>query len=80
MFLAEKDVLMQARHPFVVRLKYAFQNESRIYMVMDFCQGGELFLKLKRVGKFSEDAVRFYASEVILALQYLHEKLDIIHR
>jgi serine/threonine protein kinase len=80
LFPAEKDILMQARHPFVVRLKYSFQNESRIYMVMDFCQGGELFLKLKRAGKFSEDTVRFYAAEVILALHYLHEKLGIIHR
>ena len=47
---------------------------------MEFCQGGELYLHLRKQGKFNEDEVRFYLSEVVLALQYLHETLNIIHR
>ena len=47
---------------------------------MEYCPGGELFKHLRRKGKFDEDAVRFYAAEVVLALQYLHENLNIIYR
>jgi serine/threonine protein kinase len=49
-------------------------------MVMDFLQGGELFTHLKKKGRFDEATTRFYACEVILALEYLHDKLDIIYR
>jgi len=78
--LTEKNVLQKAQHPFVVRLRYSFQNETTLYLVMDFCPGGELFMQLKKKGRFSEDSVRFYAAETLLALHYLHEKLDIIYR
>jgi len=47
---------------------------------MDFCPGGELFMQLKKKGRFDEETTRFYTGEVVLALQYLHEKLDIIYR
>jgi len=49
-------------------------------MVMDFCQGGDLASYLQRHKKLDESATRFYAAEVILALQYIHEELEIIHR
>jgi len=78
--LTEKNVLQKAQHPFVVRLRYSFQNETTLYLVMDFCPGGELFMQLKKKGRFGEDSVRFYAAETLLALHYLHEKLDIIYR
>jgi len=78
--LAEKSVLQKASHPFVVRLHYSFQSVSNLYFVMDFCAGGELFTHLKRKGKFLEETTLFYATEVILALEYLHDKLNIIYR
>jgi len=80
LFLAEKNVLQHAHNPFVVRLRYSFQNDTTLYLVMDFCPGGELFNQLKKKGRFDEESTKFYAAETILALQYLHEELDIIYR
>lgn len=71
---------MRADHPFIVKLKSSFQTDVRIYMVMELCLGGELYLHLRRQSKFDESAVKFYAAEIILAMQYLHEKLHLIHR
>jgi len=76
----ERNVLMRADHPFIVKLKSSFQTDVRIYMVMELCLGGELYLHLRHESKFDENAVKFYASEIILAMQYLHEKLHLIHR
>lgn len=78
--IAEKRVLQISRHPFVVRLRYSFQSETTLYLVMDFCSGGELFTQLRKRGKFTEQMSRFYAAEVLLALEYLHDKLGIIYR
>jgi len=79
-FLVEKDILHKSDHPFIVKLRYSFQDHTTLYFVMEYCPGGELFKHLKRKGKFDEDTVRFYAAEVVLALQYLHENLNIIYR
>jgi len=49
-------------------------------MVMDYCPGGDLSHWMKKEGKFDEDIVRLYAAEMVLALQYLHETLNVIHR
>jgi len=76
----EKEVLQKADHPFIVKLKYSFQDHTTLYFVMEYCPGGELFKHLRRKGKFDEDSVRFYAAEVILAVQYLHENLNVIYR
>jgi len=78
--LTEKDILKELKHPFLVRLRYSFQGNKKVYMVMDFCQGGDLASYLQRHKKLDESATRFYAAEVILALQYIHEELEIIHR
>lgn len=84
--LAEKEVLQQCNHPFLMKLEYCFQTPSRIYIVMPFMQGGELYHHLKRRGKFTEKeyspvTVRacFYSSQVVLALEYLHSR-DIMYR
>lgn len=58
--------------PFMVKLHYAFQSHSRLYMVMDFMQGGELFLHLRKRFKFPEDWVQFYAAELLVAIDLLH--------
>mmetsp|Transcript_19513 Transcript_19513/g.32580 ORF Transcript_19513/g.32580 Transcript_19513/m.32580 type:complete len:472 (+) Transcript_19513:303-1718(+) len=70
----EKDIMIRCRdHPFILTLHHCFQTSSHVCMVMDFCQGGELFYSLAKHTRFSEDIVRFYASEIISALTFLHE-------
>ena len=75
----ERKVLEEIDHPFVVSLRFAFQTEDKLYMVLDYFTGGELFYHLKNQGKFVEDRVRLYAAEIILALECLH-KNNIIYR
>merc|ERR1711865_611409 len=63
----------------IVSLNYAFQTPKKLYMVLEYCAGGELFFHLSRAGRFSEGRCKFYASEILLGLEYLHS-LDIIYR
>lgn len=76
---AEKSILQKIYHPFIVKLNYAFQTDEKLYMVLDYVNGGELFFHLKKEVKFSEERVRFYAAEIALALNHLHS-LDIVYR
>ncbi|CAD8149358.1 unnamed protein product [Paramecium pentaurelia] len=69
----EKNVLSVMKHPFIVRLHAAFQNSSKLFMVLDFCPGGDLGQLLTKQVKLSEDVARFYICEVILALETLHK-------
>jgi serine/threonine protein kinase len=55
-----------------MKMHYAFQTEDKLYMVMDFLNGGELFYHLRREQRFPEDRIRFYAAEIILGLEALH--------
>lgn len=66
-------------HPFLVKLHYAFQTPEKLYMVTDFLNGGELFYHLRREQRFSEERSRFYAAEILLALEYLHDQ-NVIYR
>lgn len=72
-------VITQVRHPFVMRLHYSFQSKGKLYLIMDFLRGGDLFYHLSREKRFQEDRARFYAAEVVLALECLH-KLGFIYR
>lgn len=76
---AEKAILQKIQHAFIVKLNYAFQTEDKLYMVLDFVNGGELFFHLKKEGKFSEERVRLYSAEIALALHHLHSR-DIVYR
>lgn len=69
----ERKVLEEIQSPFIVSLKYAFQTENKLYMILDYFTGGELFFHLKTEGRFSEERARFYAGEIILALDILHQ-------
>ena len=69
----------QVEHPFLVSLDYVFQNEFRIYFLMQFVQGGELYKHLCDAKRFSEERARFYAIQVALALGCLHEQ-NILYR
>jgi serine/threonine protein kinase len=75
----ERSVLGYVRHPFIVGMHMAFQSKDKLYFVLDYCAGGELFFQLGKVGKFSETRARFYTAEITLAISYVHT-LDIIYR
>jgi len=77
--LAEKEVMSKINHPFIVSLKYSFQTEDRLYLVMDYMSGGELFFHLQKEEKFPEARAKFYAAEICLALEHIHS-LNIIYR
>ncbi|KAH8827585.1 kinase-like domain-containing protein [Flagelloscypha sp. PMI_526] len=70
--LAERTVLALVNNPFIVPLKFSFQNPDKLYLVMSFVNGGELFYHLQREGKFDELRSRFYAAELLCALEHLH--------
>ncbi len=55
-------------HPFIIKMHYAFQNDSKVFMVLDYCAGGELFFHLHNCKRFNEPTVRFFASNIVLAL------------
>jgi serine/threonine protein kinase len=65
--------------PFLATIRYAFQTPDKLYLILDFVQGGELFTQLKNEGTFSVDKTRFYIAQIILALEQLH-KLNISYR
>jgi hypothetical protein len=75
----ERRILEGVRHPFISQLKYAFQTSKKLYYVMDYLRGGELFQLLRKFGNFHEAHVRFYAAEIISALKHLH-RLDVAYR
>jgi len=75
----ETHILKQIRHPFLTRMFFAFQNEGKLYMVLNYLPGGELFYRLKREGRFSVERVRLYTAEIALGLGHLHS-LDMIYR
>ncbi|XP_019200266.1 PREDICTED: probable serine/threonine protein kinase IRE [Ipomoea nil] len=77
--LAERDILISVRNPFVVRFFYSFTCRENLYLVMEYLNGGDIFSLLRNLGCFEEDMARVYIAEVILALEYLHS-LNIIHR
>jgi serum/glucocorticoid-regulated kinase 2 len=70
----ERHILGAVTHPFVCSLRYAFQNRTKLYMVMDFFTGGELFFHLNK-GPFEEARTRYYIAEITLALEHLHSLL-----
>ncbi|TMW57087.1 hypothetical protein Poli38472_003012 [Pythium oligandrum] len=75
----ERRVLGRAKHPFIVHLHYAFQTPQKLYFVLDYCPGGELFFHLSRMEKFEEPMAKFYAAEITLALEHLHD-LGVVYR
>ena len=75
----ERNILVSADHPFIIKLYFSFQNERKLFFVLDYCPGGELFNLLCRNKRFDEYSVKFYVSQVVLALEYLHSK-NIIYR
>jgi serine/threonine protein kinase len=77
--IQERRLLEEIDSPFICNLRYAFQDDENLFMVLDLMLGGDLRFHLDRVGLMKEDVVRFYVCEMALALDYLHSK-GIVHR
>lgn len=76
---AERNVLTAVFHPYIVTLRCSFQTSSKLYLVLDFINGGHLFFQLYRQGIFDEQLARLYTAEIVLAIAHLHS-LGFVHR
>ena len=76
---AERDVLAEADSDWVVKLYRSFQDQTFLYMLMEYLPGGDLMTSLIKYEVFSEDVTRFYMAEILLAIEAIH-KLGFIHR
>ena len=68
------------RHPFVVKLYYAFQDHEMLYLILEYAQGGELFTRMLTERMFPEDTASFYMAEMVLALEHLHHTIGVVYR
>jgi serine/threonine protein kinase len=60
--IVEREIMEKINSPFIVDLHYAFQTDEKLYFIMDFLNGGELFYHLRREQRFTENRARFYAA------------------
>lgn len=77
--LRERKLLEETEHDFLVNMRYAFQDQDHLYLVLDVMLGGALDYHIVQIKGFSEDSVRLFAAEISLGLNYLHSK-NIVHR
>lgn len=75
----ERNILADVGNAFIVKLHYAFQTPGKLYLILDFLRGGDLFTRLSKEVMFTEEDVKFYLAELALALNHLHS-LGIIYR
>lgn len=79
--MSERSILeLVTRHPFVVNLYYAFQDHEKLYLILEYASGGELFRHLEMEKFFTEEVAAFYIAEIVLALDYLHNTVGVIYR
>lgn len=77
--MAERTVLARVLNPFIVPLKFSFQLPEKLYLVLSFINGGELYFHLQKEGRFLMDRLRFYIAELLTALELLHQ-MNVIYR
>uniref|UniRef100_A0A7S3KM23 Uncharacterized protein n=1 Tax=Euplotes crassus TaxID=5936 RepID=A0A7S3KM23_EUPCR len=75
----EKEILLNIEHPFLLGMDFVFENDHRIYFFLDYVKGGNLFESLFTIRRFPEEAVKFIAAQLVLAISCLHNN-DIVHR
>jgi serine/threonine protein kinase len=75
--MTERNVMSALDHPFMVKLAYAFQSSSRLFLVMDYYSGGDLGKAISRRKNFTEEEARKYICEMILAIEALHKNMII---
>lgn len=76
----EKEILESVRHPYIVKLFYAMQDHEKLYLILEYAQGGELFHHLATKAMLTEDTVSFYCAEMVLALNHLHDNVGVVYR
>ncbi|KAK5153774.1 hypothetical protein LTR04_006170 [Oleoguttula sp. CCFEE 6159] len=77
----ERNVLAAvAGHPFITTMIASFQDQDTLYMLLDYCPGGEVFSYLRRARRFNEPTSQFYAAEIVLILEFLHESQGVAYR
>ncbi|KAH0603891.1 uncharacterized protein H6S33_007550 [Morchella sextelata] len=76
---AERDVMADAKSPWLVGLCFSFQDESKLYLIMEFLQGGDMMTLLMKYDTFTEDITRFYMAELVSAIEAVHN-MGYIHR
>ena len=76
---AERDILVEVDHTWVVKMFYSFQDPENLYLVMEFLAGGDVMTLLMKKDTLPEDAAQFYIAETALAIQTIHN-LGFIHR
>jgi len=72
----EKEILEKAKHPFIPKLEWYFENDKKVFLVMELIEGGTLKHFLRKFTRFSEEITRFYSAEILLTLEYLHKELQ----
>jgi serine/threonine protein kinase len=77
--MTERNVLSYTKHSFIVGLNSAFQTKEKLFLILEYCPGGDLGHILSQEKRFDEDRARIYLAEIILALEDLHKR-DIIFR
>jgi serine/threonine protein kinase len=77
--LTERNILAITDHPFIVKLQYSFQTKDKLFLILDFCPGGDLSELLTEQRRFKEEIAKIYLCEILLAIEDLHKK-DIIFR
>ena len=70
---SERNLMVQINCPFIVNIKFAFQNESKLFLVQEFLQGGDLFFHIHTNPRFSNEKAKFYIIELVLAIEFLHK-------
>ena len=76
---SERNLMSKINFPFIVSVKFAFQTESKLFLVQEFIQGGDLFFHIHTFPKFNIQKAKFYTVEIILAIEFLHKK-NLIYR
>lgn len=77
--ISEQKILAMIDHPFIVILYRTFQDKAHVHMLLEYVNGGEVFSHLRNAGRFSKEFTKFYTGQIVLVLQYLHEK-NIVYR
>ena len=77
--MSERNILSVTDHPFIVKLRYSFQTSEKLFLILDYCKGGDLAKHLHKEKRFSETKAIYYIAEILLALEDLHKR-DVIFR
>jgi len=75
----ERNVMTLTDHPFILKLHNSYYDERYVYLLLELCLGGELFMYLRKYNKFNEQQARFYAASIVFAFEHLHSK-SIVYR